>query len=295
MITGAGGFVGAHLARALLASGFEVFSSRADILEGNSLADELRDFKPQILVHLAAISHPATCDQDPARAVAVNVSGTERVLDLAARHAPLERVIFASTAQVYAPQVGAEVLLAEDSPLGPINHYAATKLRAEEVVRDFAQAESVQSVIFRIFNHVHRSQPAQTFLSSLYQSMLVAAQGDRRVRVGNLDLYRDIGSIGDLLRAFVTVAGVEIQGWNSVEILNVCNGRGRLLRGLAHILAEKVGGEFEFVLDPSRLRYGEPYRLVGSHALATKKLGWTPQVASDEELIHAFLGEVMSG
>jgi nucleoside-diphosphate-sugar epimerase len=291
-ITGAGGFIGSHLTKAFLSAGYSVFPSQSDILNLTLLRDELRGFNPTTIIHLAAISHPQVCDLDPLKAKAVNVNGTQNLLELAAKLGSLERFVFSSTAQIYAPLRNGESTLTEESEVGPINLYAETKLKGEDLVREFSAATKKNAVVFRIFNHVHRTQPAQTFLSSIYKGMLETQSGNRSVRVGNLDLYRDIGSIRDLLQAFIAVIRAPNGALTQTEAMNICNGKPRLLRNLAELLAMKLGGGFKFEIDPARFRPGEPTTILGSHDLATQKLGWKPLVSSDADLIDEFLGEI---
>ncbi len=290
-ITGSNGFIGSNLTAYLRGQGHEVFASTQDILQVQNLAGEVRSFRPQCLIHLAAISHAKTCEQDPHLAREVNEVGTSNVLSLAGEVSELEKVIFASTAQVYRPATDREAVLTESSELGPINYYAETKLQGEMLVRQFSEKTQKKSIIFRIFNHVHRSQAAGTyFLASVYQDLLNCPEGGK-VSVGNLDLYRDMGAILDLLRAFACAVEAESFGQGLSEVYNICNGEPRLLRDLANELAVRLRKKCDFVVDEKRLRKVDPLTLIGSHQKFKKALGWTPQVKTNSELLDAFLAE----
>ena len=291
LITGGNGFIGSHLATSLRDAGFGVVRSSADILDRESLISELRLFNPAVVVHLAAISHPNVCDQDRGRAESVNVFGTRNLLEAIELAGSVRRLVFASTAQVYRPLGPDGGVLTEDSPVEPINFYAATKLSAEDLIRHFSAKTGIESVVFRIFNHVHKTQSAQTFLGSVYRSLLAAEDFGTRIPVGNLELWRDLGSIKDLIAAFRVVCATGIPLVERYSLFNLCNGHPRRLGDLALLLAQRMGKDVIFELDKERLRPGEPRTILGSHARATHLLGWTPVVVSNEDLIDSFLAD----
>ncbi len=287
-ITGAEGFIGGHLSRHLRLCGFDVVASSQDITQDKSFLADLKKVSPTHLVHLASISHPKSCDENPDLAKSVNVGGTAAVLNAAAAVDSLAEFVFASTAQVYGPIGAPEGVLTEESELGPINFYAETKLQGEELVTQFSKETGKKATIFRIFNHVHHTQPAQTFLSSVYRDLGLSESG-AKIPVGNLDLYRDMGAVSDLIQALSTV--IESQNGNRevCEVFNLCNGRPRLLRDLANELATQMKKECLFVLDETRLRKADPIRVVGSYDKFKQSYGWIPKILTDFDLIQSFL------
>ena len=83
--------------------------------------DAIREFQPDCVYHLAAMSVPADCGKQlpAAAAAAVNVGGTAAVLELAASLAQRPRVLFISTSHVYGATASQQARLREDSPLAP--------------------------------------------------------------------------------------------------------------------------------------------------------------------------------
>ena len=88
----------------------------------------------------------------------------------------------------------------------------------------------------RPFNHTHRSQSPAFFLPHLYHVMSQASSSEvLPISVGNLDLERDIGSIDDLISAFVAI--VENSAASELyQVFNICSGRVKNLRKLAEVL-----------------------------------------------------------
>lgn len=131
-ITGAGGLIGSHLWRSLPAA-WPGWTAR-----GLTRADlELTDFtavqaafhhdQPALIVHCAALTSTALCEQDPTRARAINVGVTAHLAELAAR-IPF---VFFSTDLVFDGQKGDYT---ETDPVHPLGVYAQTKAEAEPLV-----------------------------------------------------------------------------------------------------------------------------------------------------------------
>jgi UDP-glucuronate 4-epimerase len=172
LVTGAAGFIGSHVAAALVAAGYEVvgvdnfdpFYPRA-VKEDNLRplvgsprfrlveADVARDAIPMAgvaaVLHLAAKAGVRPSLEDPAAYADANVTGTARVLD-AARRAGVRRMVFGSSSSVYGDDTPPP--FAEDAPaVAPISPYAATKRAGELLAHAFAQLYGMRIACLRFF------------------------------------------------------------------------------------------------------------------------------------------------
>lgn len=143
LITGGSGFLGWHLARAL-ARDYDVaftYSSRRlsiahcraypmDVRRMFTIRHCLNDFHPDAIVHAAALADTGVCQKKPDLAHAVNVAGTERILDSIQN--PKTVFIYISTDLVFD---GENPPYGEKDETHPINIYGASKLEAERIVR----------------------------------------------------------------------------------------------------------------------------------------------------------------
>lgn len=150
LITGASGFVGSHLGRALAAR-HEVLGivfhtkktpsfgvERADLRDARQLRTVVERFRPQAIVHAAAMSRVLGCEEDGIAAEDVNVEGTARMVRLAeVLHA---KFVFLSTDQVFSGRRGG---YRESDEPDPINVYGRTKLEAERLVLGAALSATV--------------------------------------------------------------------------------------------------------------------------------------------------------
>lgn len=132
LVTGAGGLIGDYLVRtaARWAPGWQVQGvtrQEADLTDGAQVRSLFTRFAPQAVIHCAALSRTAQCEQQPALARAVNVEATERLAALA-HDRPF---VFFSTDQVFD---GAKGSYAEGDDVRPLNVYGETKAEAERQV-----------------------------------------------------------------------------------------------------------------------------------------------------------------
>ncbi|HEV3338853.1 MAG TPA: NAD-dependent epimerase/dehydratase family protein [Pirellulales bacterium] len=228
-ITGITGFAGGFLAEHLLASGDEVLgcSRRAewpdwaeddlrrvevlkwDVGQGGVPDDgfaALTRFAPDCIYHLAALSVPSDCGtaEPTERAIQVNVRGTERVLDLAARLPRPPRVLFVSTSHVYARATKAQHRFDESAPTEPQRAYGKTKLLAEEAVCRAAARGGLDAVVVRAFQHTGPRQEPRLMLPEWAKQ--VAQPSKDPIRVKHLDTWVDLTDVRDVVRAYRLLA-----------------------------------------------------------------------------------------
>lgn len=292
LITGAQGFIGSYLAKYLASNGLEIFSEHFDVTDQRSTRSMLKQVgTPDVVIHLAGISHVRACDDNPAEAFRANVFGTHTVLSELISSGFQTQFILASTAQVYAPS---DEALTEDSSLRPQNYYAQTKLMAEQIAQKYCERSSkVRVTCLRLFNHTHKSQSPDFFLPSVYRQISDAkAKGARRATItaGNVEVLRDIGAIQDLASAFHKICRRPLNDMAPFEIFNLCSGQTKRLK----TLIELMGKAFEIGIDISvredLIRKIDPKVICGSSLKLQNAVNWAPECArSEKDLIAAFL------
>lgn len=154
LITGSRGFIGRSLKEYLEKRGYEVIGLdvgegaevRVSILKMEEILPAISKLKPSQIVHLAAISNPPTCRQDPHTCLNTNVLGTVNMLE-AARLTGAERFVYLSSANVYGPRP--HVPVTEDCPIAPRALYDYSKVIAEKCVETYARIYGLPTVVFR--------------------------------------------------------------------------------------------------------------------------------------------------
>jgi GDP-4-dehydro-6-deoxy-D-mannose reductase len=304
LLTGATGFVGPRLRKALRAGPFKearflVWDHRPDAAHISSpahlatnidircaaaVADSIARFRPTRVVHLAAQSHVPTAFAKPELTWQVNVMGTLHLFEALRRHAPAAGVLYVSSSEVYGRSFQRGAPVDETALLQPQNPYAASKAAADIMAGEYA-ARGLRVVRLRPFNHIGPGQ-REEFVAAAFAAQVARIEAGLQepvVRVGNLEARRDFLDVADVVRAYV-LALEKIDTLPPGLVLNLCSGTvrriGDLLDGLLALSACPVRVE----PDPARLRPSDTPVAAGSAAAAATYLGWRPEVPFDVTL-----------
>lgn len=296
LVIGGAGFVGHHLVPRLLADDREVVvidnlsrgsmerfgphlgDSRLQIVRGDVtdavlVREVVAGIRPTAVFHLAANHFIPYCVAHPSETVLVNVVGTQLVLDALAP-VPDARLVFASTADVYAPSDRPH---REDDPIGTTNVYGASKRFCEELFALARRAEPGRRIVVaRLFNVFG---PGETNPHVL-PDMLAQLREGNVLRLGNLEPRRDYVHTSDVADALARCAAYD----GPETVFNVGTGRGTTVRALAVALGEVLGRTLRIEPDPARVRPVERMHLVADVELARQALGWTPRTTLHEGL-----------
>jgi GDP-4-dehydro-6-deoxy-D-mannose reductase len=279
LVTGADGFVGRHVVAWLESSAASVVAvdrDACDVRDGDAVARLVARAAPSAIVHLAGSASVARSFDDPLGAFSTNLLGTVAVLEAVRRHAPLARVVLASSAEVYGAVAPDELPLDEETPTFPASPYASSKMAAETAALQYHRAFGLDVVVARLFNAVGPGQHPRFALPTFAARLDAIARGDAEpiVAVGNLEAVRDFVDACDVARALAMLAERGAAG----EIYNVSSGHGTTLGAALDMLLEASGVEARVVVDESRLRPTDAPRLVGSNRKLHLATGWAPEI-----------------
>ena len=285
LITGAAGFVGSRLARRLIELGEEATCTflgpapglagarlrEVDLRDAATLKEVVAEADPEVIVHLAGLSHVGGSWQAVADYFQVNVLGTENLLEAAAGR----RLVMASSAEVYGLVPEAEQPIGEGREPAPQNPYAMSKAAAERLVLPRG------GIAVRSFSIVGAGQAPNFALPAFAAQLAAIEAGDREpvLAVGNLEARRDFVHVDDAVDAYVTVAAEGRPG----EVYNLGSG---VTRSIAEMLERLVGASgvaARTEVDPQRLRPLD-LPLLAADAGRLRGLGWAPERRIDDAL-----------
>ncbi|MCX4159978.1 MULTISPECIES: NAD-dependent epimerase/dehydratase family protein [Paraburkholderia] len=269
LITGARGFTGAYVRDELQRAGFEVVGTLAGnetpglneyVLDITSLDDCRRvigEVRPTHIVHLAAISFVA--HDDALEMYNVNVLGTLNLLqacvDVGVRP---DKILIASSANVYGNAGG---VIDESVVPAPVNHYAASKLAMEHLVRTWF--ERLPIVVTRPFNYTGRGQAPRFLVPKIVEHFV---QRRPFIELGNLDVARDFSDVRTVAQTYRALLESAVAG----EVVNVCSEHARTLHDVVDMVREASGHDLEIRVNPAFVRDNEVKLLVGSVARLRK-------------------------
>jgi GDP-4-dehydro-6-deoxy-D-mannose reductase len=295
LITGGGGFVGFHLAELLRAKGAEVCATvdhgedsahltrafprlsvlTADVRRQDSIRRIVQDFLPDQIYHLAAISAPQRSLQEPLLTYETNLTGTLNVLEAARSLSRPPRILCFSTGQVYDTSACAGPLN-EDVPTKAETPYAASKLCAEVVARQYHASWGLPVIVVRPFNCIGPRQ-SPTFVCSDFARQVVEISLKIRppvVHAGALSRKRDFTDVRDAARAFVLV----LEQGKPGEAYNVCSGTVHSIQEVLDTLAELAMLKITVATEAAREHTVDPPSIVGDPSKLNRQTGWQPQI-----------------
>lgn len=296
LITGGGGFLGSHLATALVADDavrvLDDFSDgsrervpeAATIIEGDvrdptTLAEAMVGV--EVVFHLAAMVSVARSVERPYACQELNTGATVRVLEAARRQDA--RVVFASSAAVYGQPT--RIPIAEGDPKTPTSPYGISKLAADQYVRSYADLYGLETVSLRYFNAYGPGQPANEYSGVISVFLDQARRGEPLTVHGDGSQTRDFVHVSDIVRANLAAATSDHVG----RAFNISTGDSVSIRRLAEIVVGVTDSESAIVHDDPRP--GDVEHSQADLTNARTKLGYEPTVALEEGLSALANGE----
>lgn len=291
LVTGAGGFAGSHLLEHLAGSAALAAWSRSDpspelaplahwkqvdVLDREQVDAAIGDLRPDMIFHCAGLPHVAESWGDTAAPLAVNVLGTHRVIDAAARVGRPCRILVTGSAQVYATSVDP---IDEGHALAPASPYALSKLAQEQLALR-AAGGGIDIIVARSFNHTGPRQTPAFLAPSVARQIAQIERGalEPVIKVGNLDPQRDVLDVRDAARAYAALMRQAPAG----TVYNVASGVGRPVRTIVETLVSRSRIPIRIEQDPARVRASDVPILVGNPRRLQEATGWHPQVTFDQ-------------
>ncbi len=247
-----------------------------DITDQAAITKLVAEFRPDVIIHLAAIHYIPECEQDPSRTLQTNVVGTMNLL-LAAQ--PETRFVYASSGAVYKPDT--QPHCESTALLAPSDIYGLSKLHGEHYVRHLALQRSLAAVVVRLFNVVG---PGETNPHLLPEIIAQLKAGRTTIRLGNRWPKRDYIHVEDAARGFATIATDATLSPSAVVTVNL---------GTSHPysvdeILQKLGSiaQIRFVLeqDSERVRTVDRPFLAADTTQIRSRFGWEPAFTIDDAL-----------
>lgn len=288
IVTGANGFVGRHLTRALRARGVSPVAWQrqtpdgnapigtvriVDVLDRDGVRRAIAEDQPARIFHLAGAPHVGDSWKNSLPTLQVNVLGTHHLLEGVRLERPECRVLVVTSGMIYKPGPDA---LDEDAPLVPSSPYGLSKLAQDQLARLTVEEDGLNVVVARPFNHIGPGQDPSFAIASFCRQIALIEHGKMvpDLRVGNLDARRDLTDVRDVVAAYLRIMDAAVTG----TAWNVCSGTANRMGDLLDTLLSLATVPITTSTDPDRMRPSDTPLLLGSHARLTAALGWTPTI-----------------
>jgi UDP-arabinose 4-epimerase len=313
LITGGGGFIGSHAAKALLAAGFEpiVFDNfsrghrslvrfgpliEGDILDRPAVERAIEQTRPIACIHFAAFAYVGESVERPDLYYLNNVVGSLSLLQ-ALISTGVDKIVFSSTCAIYGePQ---RLPIGEETAKLPISPYGRSKLVVEQMLADFDVARSLKSVSLRYFNaagadpdgligEMHDPEP-----HIIPRALMAAAGHTPNIQINGTDYptrdgtaIRDYTHVADLADAHVLALRYLLDS-GQTDAFNLGTGYGYSVRDIVDSAGRITGRTIPVILGPRRV--GDPAEVVADPTKARRSLGFSPRYTEIDQMVgHAW-------
>jgi len=268
IVTGAAGFIGRRVVRALRDAGQDVVAldhARGDVADARYWNDLPR---AEHVIHLAGKSYVPESWRAPAEFFQANVQGAVRAADYC--RAARGHLVFVSAYVYGIPKV---LPVSEDHPVDPSNPYALSKALAEQVCAFHARAEGLPVTIVRPFNIFGPGQRAEFLIPSLLDQIRRGTE----IRVKDLAPRRDYLFVDDLADGIART----LRAPQGLRFFNFGSGESHSVREVIDI-AQSAAGSTLPVLSSDEPRPGEIPDVRADVSLADRLLAWKPRTSLRE-------------
>lgn len=292
LVTGAGGFIGSHLAEKLVELGYEVkayvrynsannwgwleqseYRKEIEVISG-----DIRDYDSvcnalkgcNTVFHLAALIGIPYSYVSPLAYIKTNIEGTYNVLQ-AAKELGLENILLTSTSETYG--TAQYVPIDEKHPLVGQSPYSATKIAADQMSVSYYLSFNLPVKIIRPFNTFGPRQSARAIVPTVISQML---SGNKILKVGNLAPTRDLTFVKDTVEGFIEIFKSEkLFG----EVTNIGMNKEISIEELIHLISNLTGKQAEIQSDSARKRpdNSEVERLCCDNSKILANTNWKPK------------------
>lgn len=253
-------------------------------LDSISEAERLVQFRPDIVVHLAALSSVAAADVDGPAIMGFNLGGTMRLARALRGTSQKPAFIFASSGEVYGKSF-IDGVVDEDTPLRPGNAYSRSKVAAEFALTDLL-GDCGPVILLRLFNHTGPGQDERFVVPSFAAQIARIETGQQTgtLRVGNVAAERDFLDVADVVDAYIAVIRAVGSMPVGASAFNVCSSHAVSIRSLLDGLISMSRTPIQVGADPSRMRASDIPKAVASGERFRKQFGWAPRRSIEKTL-----------
>ena len=300
LITGAGGFVGRHLAAHLAAAepgaaligttlqpGESVHpavseSRQIDLCDYGAVHALLADCRPQSIYHLAAQAFVPRSFEDPWETLENNIRAQLNIIQGCLALDIRPRMLVVSSAEIYGAVPPAQLPMDENAPIRPANPYSVSKVAQDMLGLQYHLSHGLPVMRARPFNHIGPGQNAR-FVAPAFALQIANIEnsgGEAVIYVGNLAAKRDFTDVRDIVRAYHLIATRGTAG----EAYNIASGKAHSIQSLLETLLTMTDKDIAVRVDPQRLRPVDVPEIRGDAGKLQRDTGWRPQLTFEETL-----------
>ena len=314
LVTGGAGYIGSHACKALKDKGFTPITfdnlstgwmdsvkfgpfEKGDLLSKAQIENVLKKWKPDAVMHFAALSEVATSVKFPGLYWRNNVLGSLNLVEAMVK-ANCNNLVFSSTCSIYGENDS--VFVNEDSPTNPINPYAASKRAIEDILSSFVKSTELRVIRFRYFNvsgadpegEIGEFHRPETSLIPLILASIFSESGTIEIFGNDYPTpdgtcIRDFIHVEDLVHAHLLGLESLISGSTKDSVFNLGNGNGFSVKEVINCCLRVSNKKVPIIIKDRRA--GDPSAIVSGSEKAKIELGWSCKYPKmDDIVLHSW-------
>lgn len=300
LITGVGGFVGSHLAEHLISLNISTIGFihplhktndlsylndkiklvKCDILNKKSIKEHLKQPLDYIF-HLAAFSSPPQSFINPKETLENNILGELNLLEALAYFKSKAKILVVGSADEYGNVDSGKLPIDELQELAPSSPYAVSKVAQDLLGWQFYLNHKLSVIRVRPFNHIGPRQSTAFVVSAFaHQIAKLEKKNGGKMKVGNLETYRDFTDVRDITRAYL----LALEKGKPGDVYNIGSGKAYKISDILNKLISFSKSKIEVVQDKKLLRSSDIIKIYCDFSKFHKRTGWKPQISIEKTL-----------
>lgn len=299
LITGAGGFIGAHLTELLVENGFNIrafvrYNSKNNWgwLEDSKVKKEIevingdiRDFDSvynavrgtDVVFHLAALIGIPYSYISPKAYIETNIVGTYNILQ-SCRDQDIQQLLTTSTSETYG--TAQYVPMDENHPSVGQSPYSASKIAADQITLSYIRSFRLPVKIVRPFNTYGPRQSARAIIPTIITQLL---NGNEQIKLGNISPTRDLTFVKDTCKGFLEIFNSD-KLFGEITNIGMCSEIS--IGDLVNKISTLAGKKIEIITEDERVRpdRSEVERLYCNNKKLVENTNWKPDYDLDKGL-----------
>jgi GDPmannose 4,6-dehydratase len=271
-----------------LSDSLDIEFKYGDVLDPASLNNAIEYFQPDEIYNLAAQSHVRISSDIPVFTVSTNALGVLNMLEsfrLFSKHAKFYQ---ASSSEMFGSSVDSDGYQRETTPMNPVSPYGCAKVFGYHIGRHYREAYGLYVANGILFNHESPRRGSNFVTNKVVKTAVQIKLGqESKLRMGNLDSFRDWGHSADYVRAMHSIINAELP-----SDYVVATGTTHSVRELCEYVFAQLDLDYnDYVIQDAKfLRPQELKYLRGDATRIKTELGWAPtytfETLLDEMIQH---------
>lgn len=287
LITGGTGFVGSHLVEELIAQQYKNIHvtnisshggyvanllapnqiHQVDLTNQQATFELIEKLQATQIYHLAATAAVGSSYEAEKETLENNLVLQLNLLHAVKQFTPKAKILAIGSALVYQPQ---DKPLDENTPLGPVNPYAVSKVIQDMLAYNYQQTHHLNIIRVRPFNHIGERQAPGFVIADFASQIVKIEQGlQDKIMVGNLNSIRDFSDVKDIVKAYILLMNQGEIG----ETYNLGSGRGYSIQAMLEMLISLAQVKIKVEVDPQKFRPLDTAQIIADNH-KVKTLGW---------------------